>query len=92
MGIVIGAVAGIWSVFLVHKKVGWTNAFGIPTGAMPVAFIVFIAGIEFYRREGRPPAPNCLTKLAQVLVAALRKCRAARDRWGILAWPTTICC
>ncbi|KAL8153386.1 hypothetical protein V2J09_011146 [Rumex salicifolius] len=85
MGIVLGAILGIASVFFVQKNVGWAAAFGIPTASMALALAIFVAGVRFYRREPLPKGCGPFTKVVQVAVAAVRKRRAREDdKLGIL--------
>lgn len=56
---------------LVQDNVGWAAGFGILTGAMVVALVLFLLGYKRYRKQG--PLGSPFTKVVQVLVAAARK-------------------
>ncbi|KAM1033464.1 hypothetical protein FF1_036956 [Malus domestica] len=73
MGIVVGASTAILAVIYVQDNVGWAAGFGIMTGAMVVALVLFLLGYKRYRKQG--PLGSPFTKVVQVLVAAARKWR-----------------
>lgn len=54
-----------------QDNVSWAAGFGIMTGSMVVALILFLLGIKKYRKQG--PLGSPFTKVAQVFVAAVRK-------------------
>ncbi|KAG0448507.1 hypothetical protein HPP92_027796 [Vanilla planifolia] len=55
----------------VQDNVGWGLGFGIPSVAMFVSIVAFVAGYPLYIR--RKPGGSPLIRLAQVVVAAVRK-------------------
>ncbi|KAG0453377.1 hypothetical protein HPP92_024681 [Vanilla planifolia] len=55
----------------VQDNVGWGLGFGIPSIAMFVSIVVLVAGYPLYIR--RKPGGSPLTRVTQVLVAAVRK-------------------
>ncbi|PWA85237.1 proton-dependent oligopeptide transporter family [Artemisia annua] len=61
------------NTFLVYiqDNVGWGLGYGIPTAALLVAMVVFIAGTPTYRHK--PSSGSPFTKMAKVLVATARK-------------------
>ncbi|KAL1559641.1 protein NRT1/ PTR FAMILY 5.2-like [Salvia divinorum] len=63
------------NTFLVYiqDNVGWAVGYALPTVGLAVSIMVFIVGTRFYRHK--PPSGSPLTRLAQVLVATLRKWR-----------------
>ncbi|XP_068324841.1 protein NRT1/ PTR FAMILY 5.4-like isoform X1 [Pyrus communis] len=71
MGIVVGASTATLAVIYVQDNVGWAAGFGILTGAMVVALVLFLLGFKRYRKQG--PLGSPFTKVVQVLVAAARK-------------------
>ncbi|KAM1157860.1 hypothetical protein TB2_027977 [Malus domestica] len=79
LGVVIGASAAILVVIYVQDYVGWAAGFGILTGAMAVALVLFLFGYKKYRRQG--PLGSPFTSVAQVFVAAARK-------WRVNGTPT----
>ncbi|KAL3814747.1 hypothetical protein ACJIZ3_016015 [Penstemon smallii] len=73
VGIVFGATTAVLVVIYVEDSVGWNVGFGMLTVAVAVALIVFLIGIRTYRRQA--PVGSPFTRVAQVVVAALRKRR-----------------
>ncbi|XP_059653278.1 protein NRT1/ PTR FAMILY 5.2-like [Cornus florida] len=69
MGILFG------NTFLVYiqDNVGWALGYGIPTVGLAFAILVFIIGTPFYRHK--VPTGSPFTRMARVIVAALRKWR-----------------
>lgn len=61
------------NTFLVYiqDEVGWTIGYGLPTLALFLSIVMFLVGTPYYRHK--PPAGSPLTKMAQVLVATIRK-------------------
>ncbi|KDP26488.1 hypothetical protein JCGZ_17646 [Jatropha curcas] len=61
------------NTFLIYiqDNVGWSLGYGLPTAGLAVSIIVFLIGTPFYRHK--LPAGSPFTKIAQVLVAAMRK-------------------
>lgn len=61
------------NTFLVYiqDKVGWTLGYGLPTVGLALSIIVFLIGSPFYRHKR--PTGSPLTRMAQVIVAAVRK-------------------
>ncbi|KAL3604583.1 hypothetical protein D5086_005442 [Populus alba] len=61
------------NTFLVYiqDNVGWTLGYALPTLGLAVSIIVFLVGTPFYRHK--LPAESPLTRMAQVLVAAVKK-------------------
>ena len=55
----------------IQDNVGWGLGYGIPTLGLALSIIVFLAGNSLYRHK--LPAGSPFTKMAQVLVAAVRK-------------------
>ncbi|CAK9188550.1 unnamed protein product [Ilex paraguariensis] len=58
-------------VVYIQDNVGWGWGLGIPTIAMMVSIISFLVGSPLYRKV--KPGGSPLVRLAQVVVAALRK-------------------
>uniref|UniRef100_A0A6N2KHH6 Major facilitator superfamily (MFS) profile domain-containing protein n=1 Tax=Salix viminalis TaxID=40686 RepID=A0A6N2KHH6_SALVM len=61
------------NTFLVYiqDNVGWTLGYGIPTLGLALSIIIFLTGSPFYRHK--LPAGSPFTRMAKVLVAAVRK-------------------
>ncbi|XP_057976147.1 protein NRT1/ PTR FAMILY 5.4-like [Malania oleifera] len=73
MGVVIGATTAVLVVVYVEDYVGWAVGFAMPTAAVMIALVLFLAGIRRYRRQR--PVGSPFTRTAQVFVAAARKRR-----------------
>ena len=58
-------------VIYIQEHVGWGWGLGIPTIAMALSIIAFLVGSPFYNRF--KPAGSPLVRLAQVIVAAVKK-------------------
>nr|CAD1826706.1 unnamed protein product [Ananas comosus var. bracteatus] len=69
-------------IVYVQDNIGWGWGLGIPTAAMAVSAASFAAGYRMYRRL--EPAGSPFTRLAQVVVAAVRKRKTAVDDPRIL--------
>ncbi|KAM7521741.1 hypothetical protein LguiA_011643 [Lonicera macranthoides] len=61
------------NTFLVYVQdyVGWGLGYGLPTLGLFVAVLMFVVATPYYRHK--PPSGSPLTKMAKVLVAAVRK-------------------
>ncbi|KAI3667218.1 hypothetical protein L6452_42267 [Arctium lappa] len=67
----IATLTALTVVVYVQDRVGWGLGLGIPTIAMVLSFVAFVAAAHLYRRvkpEGSP-----LVRVAQVVVAAVKK-------------------
>ncbi|KAL1565807.1 protein NRT1/ PTR FAMILY 8.1-like [Salvia divinorum] len=67
----IGALFAGSVLVWVQVNVGWGLGFGIPAGAMALAVVFFFSGTRLYRNQ--KPGGSPLTRLSQVVVAAVRK-------------------
>ncbi|KAG9453922.1 hypothetical protein H6P81_006826 [Aristolochia fimbriata] len=67
----IGALIASSVLVWIQMNVGWGWGFGIPAVAMAIALMFFLSGTPMYRRQ--KPGGSPLTRLAQVIVAAIRK-------------------
>ncbi|RLN04722.1 protein NRT1/ PTR FAMILY 8.1-like isoform X1 [Panicum miliaceum] len=70
VGSLIGGTVLVW----VQSSVSWGLGYGIPALLSVVTVAVFLAGTTAYQRH-QPPGGSPLTRVAQVVVAAARKCR-----------------
>lgn len=57
----------------IQDTVGWALGYGLPTAGLLVSILIFLAGTPFYRH--RVPAGSPFTRMAMVIVAALRNWR-----------------
>ncbi|XP_057958303.1 protein NRT1/ PTR FAMILY 5.2-like [Malania oleifera] len=57
----------------IQDNVGWTLGYGLPTIGLAISIAIFLAGTPFYRH--RLPTGSPFTRMARVIVAALRKWR-----------------
>ncbi|XP_038874759.1 protein NRT1/ PTR FAMILY 5.2-like [Benincasa hispida] len=55
----------------IQDNIGWTLGYGLPTLGLAVSIGIFVAGIPFYRHK--VPAGSPFTRMAKVLVAAVKK-------------------
>ncbi|KAL0322552.1 UNVERIFIED_CONTAM: protein NRT1/ PTR FAMILY 5.2 [Sesamum angustifolium] len=55
----------------IQDNVGWTLGYGLPTVGLAISIVIFLAGTPFYRHK--LPTGSPFTKMAKVVVAALRK-------------------
>lgn len=55
----------------IQDNVGWTLGYGLPTAGLAISIMIFLAGTPFYRH--RVPSGSPFTRMAKVIVAALRK-------------------
>ncbi|KAF7145774.1 hypothetical protein RHSIM_Rhsim04G0115900 [Rhododendron simsii] len=67
----MGSLAALTIVVYVQDNVGWGLGFGIPTIAMTISVIAFVAGSPLYRKV--KPKGSPFVRLAQVVVAAVKK-------------------
>ncbi|XP_020250429.1 protein NRT1/ PTR FAMILY 8.1-like [Asparagus officinalis] len=68
----IGALIASSVLVWIQTNVGWGWGFGIPAVVMAVAVVSFFVGTPLYRHQ--KPGGSPLTRIAQVVVAASRKC------------------
>jgi peptide/histidine transporter 3/4 len=71
----VGAIIAIIAVIYVAENVSWPWGFGMVGFAMLCSTLSFLAGIFLYRHQTTKGSP--LTRMAQVLVASLRKRKVA---------------
>jgi peptide/histidine transporter 3/4 len=69
VGSLVGGTVLVW----VQTAHGWRLGYGIPALLSVLAVALFVAGTGAYRRH-QPPGGSPLTRIAQVVVAAVRKC------------------
>ncbi|PKU87276.1 protein NRT1/ PTR FAMILY 8.1 [Dendrobium catenatum] len=67
----IGALVASSALVYIQTHVGWGWGFGIPAVAMAIAVASFFFGSPLYRHQ--KPGGSPLTRIAQVLVASIRK-------------------
>lgn len=69
----IGALLAASVLVWIQDNVGWGWGFGIPALAMAIAVVSFFSGTRLYRNQ--MPGGSPLTRICQVLVASIKKCR-----------------
>ncbi|XP_059632318.1 protein NRT1/ PTR FAMILY 5.2-like [Cornus florida] len=57
----------------IQDNVGWALGYGLPTAGLAISILIFLAGTRLYRH--RVPTGSPFTRMAKVIVAALRKWR-----------------
>ena len=72
LSINIGALVASSVLVNVQVRYGWGWGFGIPAVVMAIAVGSFFVGTPLYRHQR--PGGSPLTRIAQVVVAAARKC------------------
>lgn len=75
LSVTFGAIVAFTLVVYIQMKHGWGAAFGSLAIAMGLSNLLFFVGTPLYRH--RLPGGSPLTRVAQVLVAAFRKRKAA---------------
>ncbi|KAK1298672.1 Peptide transporter PTR1 [Acorus calamus] len=73
LSINIGALIASTVLVWIQNNVGWGWGFGIPAVVMAIAVASFLWGTPLYRHQ--KPGGSPLTRIAQVLVASIRKFR-----------------
>ncbi|CAI0386197.1 unnamed protein product [Linum tenue] len=72
-GSFFGALISNSLLIYVQDNVGWTLGYGLPTLGLAVSISLFLIGTRFYRHKSIAGSP--ITKMSQVIVAAVRKWR-----------------
>ncbi|KAB2594803.1 protein NRT1/ PTR FAMILY 5.4-like [Pyrus ussuriensis x Pyrus communis] len=72
LGLVFGATSATLGVVYLQDNVGWGLGFGILAGVLVLSLVSFLVGTKRYRKQRPPGSP--FTTVAQVIVAAARKC------------------
>lgn len=67
----VSVMLALTVVVYIQDNVGWGLGFGIPTIAMFVSVILFVIGFPLYIKQ--KPGGSPLTRMAQVVVGAVRK-------------------
>ncbi|XP_062167182.1 protein NRT1/ PTR FAMILY 5.2-like [Alnus glutinosa] len=57
----------------IQDNLGWTLGYALPTLGLAISIMIFLAGTPFYRHK--VPAGSPFTRMAKVIVAAIRKWR-----------------
>ncbi|KAL9245952.1 hypothetical protein vseg_019545 [Gypsophila vaccaria] len=85
--ICIGALVASSLFVWIQENVGWGIGYGIPALCMGVAIVSFFCGTPFYRFQhpGRSP----LTRIFQVIVAAVRKSKLVAPQDSCLLYETS---
>ncbi|KAJ8763911.1 hypothetical protein K2173_003693 [Erythroxylum novogranatense] len=72
--IFFGTLFANTALVYIQDNVGWTLGYGLPTIGLAISIGIFLAGTRFYRH--RVPTGSPFTRMARVIVAALRKWNA----------------
>ncbi|XP_057419435.1 protein NRT1/ PTR FAMILY 8.3-like isoform X2 [Lotus japonicus] len=67
----IGALIGVSALVWIEENIGWGLGYGIATSSIGIGMIVFFLGTPLYRLQ--KPGGSPLTRICQVVAAALRK-------------------
>lgn len=70
-----GILFGNTVLVYIQDNVGWALGYGIPTVGLAVAIVIFLIGTPFYRHK--KPNGSPFTRMARVIVAAMRKWRTS---------------
>lgn len=73
LSINVGALIAGSILVWIQVNIGWGVGFGIPAAAMAIAVVSFFSGSRLYRNQ--KPGGSPLTRMAQVVVASLKKYR-----------------
>ncbi|KAL8481923.1 hypothetical protein ACS0TY_027623 [Phlomoides rotata] len=71
--IFLGTLFSNTFLIYIQDNVGWAIGYALPTGGLAVSIMVFIMGTRYYRHK--PPSGSPLIRMANVLVATVRKWR-----------------
>ncbi|KAL6970602.1 hypothetical protein U1Q18_030297 [Sarracenia purpurea var. burkii] len=71
--IFFGTLFAFTFLVYIQDNLGWTLGYGLPTVGLAISILIFLAGTPFYRH--RVPSGSPFTRMARVIVAALRKWR-----------------
>jgi dipeptide/tripeptide permease len=74
LALYIGAITGTTAIVYTQDNASWKLGFGLCAVANLISFIVFIAGVRFYKHD--KPLGSPYTSLIRVLVAATMKRKA----------------
>ncbi|XP_059448876.1 protein NRT1/ PTR FAMILY 5.2-like [Corylus avellana] len=69
LGIFFANTVLVW----IQDNIGWTLGYALPTLGLAISIAIFLAGTPFYRHK--VPAGSPFTRMAKVIVAAIRKWR-----------------
>ncbi|GFZ10720.1 peptide transporter 3 [Actinidia rufa] len=69
--IFVGTLFAFTILVYIQDNVGWALGYGLPTAGLAISILIFLAGTPFYRH--RKPTGSPFTRMARVMVAALRK-------------------
>ncbi|CAE6076251.1 unnamed protein product [Arabidopsis arenosa] len=78
MAIVLASSIAVLALIFIQERVSWSLGFSIIAGTVVIAIVIFLIGIPKYRKQ--VPVGSPLTRVAQVIVAALKKWRLSSTR------------
>ncbi|KAG9136399.1 hypothetical protein Leryth_021806 [Lithospermum erythrorhizon] len=77
-GIFSGTLFANTVLVYIQDNVGWTLGYGLPTAGLAISIVIFLVGTPFYRHK--KPTGSPFTKMAMVIVAAMRKSNVVLPR------------
>ncbi|AEE79233.1 oligopeptide transporter-like protein [Arabidopsis thaliana] len=78
MAIVLASSIAVLALIFIQERVSWSLGFSIIAGSVVIAIVIFLIGIPKYRKQ--VPVGSPFTRVAQVMVAALKKWRLSSTR------------
>ncbi|XP_010504249.1 PREDICTED: protein NRT1/ PTR FAMILY 5.4 [Camelina sativa] len=74
LAIVLSSSIAVLALIFIQERVSWSIGFSIIAGSVGIGITIFLIGIPKYRKQA-VPVGSPLTRVAQVIVAALKKWR-----------------
>ncbi|VVB05657.1 unnamed protein product [Arabis nemorensis] len=78
MAIVLASSIAVLALIFIQERVSWSVGFSVIAGSVGIAIVIFLIGIPKYRKQ--VPVGSPFTRVAQVIVAALKKWRLSSTR------------
>ncbi|EOA25405.1 hypothetical protein CARUB_v10018737mg, partial [Capsella rubella] len=78
LAIVLSSSIAVLALIFIQERVSWSIGFSIIAGSVGIGITIFLIGIPKYRKQ--VPVGSPLTRIAQVIVAALKKWRLSSTR------------
>jgi peptide/histidine transporter 3/4 len=74
----VGSLVAVTLIVWVQENVGWEWGFGLSTGGIFLALVVFVSG--FLRYRNKIPSGSPVTRIAKVLIVAIRNRKLSLPR------------